>query len=217
MFKTSVKYKYKRCWKHSSLSETLAPYFSGRGYIWICYAWKAGHLRRPQEVDAWRSFIRLESQGKWFFETRLGLYPRVWLPRSGGQHKWQRCWKQRFHGSSEANSAQLEMSLPHSNFRIEQTRWTNRNQSPRSNKINPGWDAMADVAENWEHEKLDVYTKSIRYVRSHEIIKKKLSSSNNPNWGCIKSNSGSMKFIYLVMAQNCGIMFSNIPSIVWCL
>lgn len=77
---------------------------------------------------------------------------------------------------------------------------------------------MADVAENWEHEKLDVYTKSIRYVRSHEIIKKKkLSSSNNPNWGCVKSNSGSMKFIYLVMAQNCGIMFSNIPSIVWCL
>ena len=33
---------------------------------------------------------------------------------------------------------------------------------------------MADVAENWEHEKLDVYTKSIRYVRSHEIIKKTL-------------------------------------------
>jgi hypothetical protein len=31
---------------------------------------------------------------------------------------------------------------------------------------------MVDVAENWEHEKLDVYTKSIRYVRSHEIIKK---------------------------------------------
>jgi hypothetical protein len=45
---------------------------------------------------------------------------------------------------------------------------------------------MADVAENWEHEKLDVYTKSIRYVRSHEIIKKKTLEFQQPKLGMCK-------------------------------
>lgn len=106
-----------RSGNHSSLSETFVPYVRSHSrYIWHPHACKA---------CAWRSFIlRLESQRGWFFESRFGLHPSVWLPDSGGQRKWPRCWKQRFHGSSitshgmsnlrsrEANSTQFLMSLP---------------------------------------------------------------------------------------------------------
>ena len=214
--------------KHRSLSETLAPYLGGRGYIWISYARKAGHL--PSALGKLTlgvlSFVwNLKADGS----LRLGLvctpgfdYRILAANTNDRDAESKDSMVQALHRTGCPIWVQLRQTLPslkcHCRIQISGTNQVSQ-QEPvatiQQDKSRLGCHGGCGRKLGARKARCKD-TKSIRYVRSHEIYFKKTLEFQQPKVGMCKIEQW-INEIYLVVAQNCGSMFSNIPSIVWCL